>query len=138
MVGSDSSKREELPGHTLAQQNSIYANDTEEQIKMARTLFDSTPSVKIVVKVPKYAHDLLAAFYGRQLPHFYNVAVANALRQWADLEFDTTSPERLEVFRALDRLATARSILSWVSFDRDQGDSLEDLQGFERKQKTEA
>ena len=128
MGDSDSSSgRETVP----ASKRSIYAEEPEQQVKMAKTLLDTTPSVKIVVEVPRYVHELLAPFYGGNLQTFYDTAVASAVRHWADLEFDTTSPERLEAYRSLDRLATARSLLSWVSFDRR---SLQETEEFERKQ----
>ena len=109
-------------------ENSIYAEESQDQLKMAKALLESTPSVRVVVEVPKHAHDLLAKFYGGQLSSFYSLAVASAVRHWADLEYDTTSHERLEVYRALDRLATARSILAWVSFDQEQEGSLQELE----------
>ena len=100
--------------------DSIYAKDSKDQLKMAKTLLESTPTVKVVVEVPESVHSLLDKFYGGQLSTFYGLSVASAVRHWADLEYDTTSPERLEVYRAFDRLATARSILAWVGFSLEE------------------
>jgi hypothetical protein len=127
----DSSKRDVATAAASTTENSIYAKESQDQLKMARTLLESTPSVKVVVEVPERAHNLLAKFYGGQLPSFYNLAVASALRHWADMEYDTTSPERLEVYRALDRLATARSILAWVGFGLEEEQSLQGLEELE-------
>ncbi|MGH9918127.1 MAG: hypothetical protein ACRD6W_04555 [Nitrososphaerales archaeon] len=104
---------------------------------MARTLLESTPSVKVVVEVPECAHNLLAKFYGGQLSSFYALAVASAVRHWTDLEYDTTSTERLEVYRALERLATARSILAWVGFGLKEEQALQDLEELESAEGSE-
>ena len=119
---------------TFLPQSSIYAKEPDDQLKMAKTLLAATPSIKIVVEVPRYAHDLLLAYHGNRLPAFYNLAVQTAVRHWADSEFDTTTPARLEVYRAFDRLATARSILSWLRFGSElEGAQLEELEELESK-----
>lgn len=132
--GESSSDEEGVTITDFMPPGSIYSKDAEDQLKMARTLLESTPSVKVVVEVPKYAHKLLSEFHESRLAEFYNLALRSAIQHWADFEYDTTSPERLEIYRALDRLATARSILSWVRFGwKLQDDLLQELETLERR-----